>query len=125
MDSMRSPLSYAPCKDTCTPSRYDNNLRPVAPSALSAEPSRVPPPRRRPSVALGSPWPKSLTLPTSRGHMDLVRKVPIGSQLRLLLRLLIISCLLYPLLFIYLELHCISKISVRCEQFYAYKYFFK
>src|SRR6218665_2365399 len=104
MDSMRSPLSYAPCKDTCPLSRYDNNLRPVAPSALSAEPSRVPPPRRRPSVALGSPWPKSLTLPTSRGHMDLVRKMPIGSQLRLLLRLLVISCLLYPLPFIYLEL---------------------
>src|SRR6218665_2827673 len=85
-------------------SRYDNNPRPVAPSALSAEPSRAPPPRRRPSVALGSLWPKSLTLPTSRGHIDLVRKMPIGSQLRLLLRLLVISCLLYPLPFIYLEL---------------------
>jgi len=102
--SMRSPLSYAPCKDTCPPSRYDNNLRPVAPSALSAEPSRVPPPRRRPSIALGSPWPKSLTLPTSRGHMDLVIKMPIGNQLRLRLRLLVISCLLYPLPFICLEL---------------------
>src|SRR6218665_2252160 len=89
---MRSPLSYyAPCKHTCPPSRYDNNPRPVAPSALSAEPSRVPPPRRRPSVALGSLWPKSLTLPTSRGHIDLVRKMPIGSQLRLLLRLMVIS----------------------------------
>src|SRR6218665_1607128 len=99
---MRSSLSYAPYKDTCPPSRNDNNLRPVAPSALSAEPSRVPPPRRRPSVALGSPWPKSLTLPTSRRHMDLVRKMPIGSQLRL--RLLVISCLLYPLPFICLEL---------------------
>jgi len=32
---------------------------PVAPSAPSAEPSRVPPPRHRPTVALGSPWPKS------------------------------------------------------------------
>src|SRR6218665_2761213 len=90
--------------DTCEPSRDDNNLRPVAPSALSAEPSRGPPPRRRPSVAVGSPWPKSLTLPTSRGHMDLLRKMPIGSKLRLLLRLLVISCLLYPLPFIYLEL---------------------
>src|SRR6218665_2562758 len=102
--SMRSPLSSAPCKDTCPPSRYDNNLRPVAQSALSAEPSRVPPPRGRPSVALGSPWPKSLTLLTSRGHMDLVRKMPIGSQLRLLL--LVIWCLLYQLPFInmYLEL---------------------
>src|SRR6218665_1319383 len=104
---MRSSLSYVPCKDTCPPSRNDNNLRPVAPSALSAEPSRVPPPRRRPSVALGSPWPKSLTLPTSRGHMDLARKMPIflqPQQQLLLLRLLIISCLLYPLPFIYLEL---------------------
>src|SRR6218665_1683110 len=81
---MRSPLSYAPCKDTCPPSRYDNNPRPVAPSALFAEPSGVLPPRRRPSVALGSLWPKSLTLPTSRGHTDLVRKMPIRSQLRLL-----------------------------------------
>jgi len=101
---MRSHLPYAPCKDTCPPSRYDSNPRPVAPSALSTEPSRVPPPRRRPSVALGSLWPKSLTLPTSRVHMDLVRKMLIGSQLRLLLRLLVISRLLYPLPFIYLEL---------------------
>src|SRR6218665_1679654 len=101
---MRSPLSYAPCKGICPPSRYDNNPRPVAPSALSSEPSRVPPPRRRPSVALGSLWPKFLTLPTLRGHMDLVRKIQIGSQLRLLLRLMVISCLLYPLPFIYLEL---------------------
>src|SRR6218665_524870 len=101
---MRSPLSYAPCKDTCPPSMYDNNQMPVAPSALSAEPSRVLPPRRWPSVALGSLWLKSLTLPTSRGHMDLVRKILIGSQLRLMLRLLVISCLLYPLPFIYLEL---------------------
>src|SRR6218665_3857982 len=98
---MRTPLSYAPCKDICPPSRYDNNLLPVAPSALSTEPSRVPPPRRRPSVALVSLWPKSLTMPTSRGHMDLVKKMPIGSPLRLLL--MVISCLLYPLPFIYLE----------------------
>src|SRR6218665_3746283 len=98
---MRSPLLYAPCKDTCPPSRYDNNLLSVAPSALSAEPSRVPPPRRLPSVALGSLRPKFLTLPPSRGHMDLVKKMPIGSQLRLLLRLMVISCLLYPLPFIY------------------------
>src|SRR6218665_471116 len=90
---MGSPLSYAPCKDSCPPSRYDNNPRPVEPSALSAETSRVLPPLRRPSVALGSLWPKSLTLPTSRGHMDLVRKMPIGSQLRLLLQLMVISCL--------------------------------
>src|SRR6218665_1160603 len=48
-------------------------------------------------------WPKSLTLPTSRGHTDLVRKMPTGSQLRLLLRLMVILCLLYPLPFIYLE----------------------
>jgi|SRR6218665_2633005 len=101
---MRSPLSYAPCKDTCPPSRYDNNPRRVAPSALSAEPSRVQPSRRRPSVALSSLWPKSLTPPTSRGHMDLVRKILIWSQLRLLLRLLVISCLLYLLPFIHLEL---------------------
>src|SRR6218665_589580 len=120
---MRSPLSYAPCKDTCPPSKYDNNRRPVSPSALSAEHSRVrvPPPSRRSSVALGSLWPKSLTLRrssvalgclwpksltlrTSRGHMDLLRKIPIVSQLRLLLRLMVISCLLYPLPFIYLEL---------------------
>ena|SRR6218665_3008186 len=99
---MRSPLSYAPCKDTCPPSRYDDNPRPVAPSALSAKPSRVPPPQRRSSMALGSLWPKSLMLPTSRGHIDLVRKMLIGSQLRLLLP--VISCLLYPLPFIYLEL---------------------
>src|SRR6218665_1718612 len=97
-------MSYAPCKDTCPPSRYDNNPRPVAPSSLSAEPTRVPPPRRRSSVALGSLWPKSLTMPTSRGHMDLLRKIPIVSQLRLLLRLMVISCLLYPRPFIYLEL---------------------
>src|SRR6218665_2857734 len=103
---MRSPLSYAPCKDTCPPSRYDNNRRPVSPSAPSAEHSRVrvPPPRRRSSVALGSIWPKSLTLRTSRGHMDLLRKIPIVSQLRLLLRLMVILCLLYPLPFTYLEL---------------------
>src|SRR6218665_3201513 len=102
---------YAPCKDTYPPSRYDNNPRPVAPSALSAELSRVPPPRRRPSVPLGSLWPKSLTLPTSRGHIE--RKMPIGSQLRLLLRLMVISCLLYPLPFIYLELSqkCKSVVS--------------
>src|SRR6218665_2471444 len=78
--------------------------RPVAPSALSAEPSRVPPPRRRPGMALGSLWRKPLTLPTSRGHMDLLRKMLIGSQLRVLLRLPLISCLLNPLPFIYLEL---------------------
>ena len=36
------------------------------------------------------------------GHMDLVRKMLIESQLRILL--LVISCLLYPLPFIYLEL---------------------
>ena len=101
---MRSPMSYDPCKDTCPPSTYNNNHRPVAPYALSAEPSRVPPPRRRPSVALGSLWPKSLNMPTCRGHMDLVRKMLRGSQLGLLLRLLVISCLLYPLPFIYLEL---------------------
>src|SRR6218665_2017128 len=101
---MRSPLSYAPCKDTCPPSKYDNNPRPVAPAALSFEPSRGPPPRRRPSVALGSLWPKSLTLPTSRGHMDLVRKMPIWSQLRLLLRLIGHFVSLYPPPFIYLEL---------------------
>src|SRR6218665_1038408 len=103
---MRSPLSYAPCKDTCPPSRYDNNRRPVSPSALSAEHSRsrVPPPRRRPSLTLGSLCPKSLTLRTSRGHMYLLRKIPIVSQLRLLLRLMVISCLLYPLPFIYLDL---------------------
>src|SRR6218665_3235392 len=99
---MRSALFYAPCKDTCPPSRYGNNPWPVALSALSAEPSRVPPPRQRPSVALGSLWPKSLTLPTSRGHMNLVRKMIIGKQL--LLRLLVISCLPYPLPFIYLKL---------------------
>jgi len=62
---MRSLLSYTPCKGTCPPLRYDNNPRPVAPSALSGEPSRVPPPRRRTSVALGSMWSKSLTPPTS------------------------------------------------------------
>src|SRR6218665_2199914 len=101
---MRSPMSYAPCKDTCPPSTYNNNPRPVAPPALSAELSRVPAPRRRPSVALGSLWPKSLTMPTCKGHMDLVRKMLRGSQLGLLLRLLAISCILYPLPFIYLEL---------------------
>src|SRR6218665_2322800 len=97
-------MSYAPCKDTCPPSTYNNKSRPVAPSALSAEPSRVPPPRRRPIVALGSVWPKSLTMPTCRDHMDLLRKMLRGSQLGLLLRLLVIPCLLYPLPFIYLEL---------------------
>jgi len=42
---------------------------PIAPSAPSGEPSRVPPlvPRRRPSLALDSLWPTSLTLPTSTG----------------------------------------------------------
>src|SRR6218665_683583 len=97
-------MSYALCKDICPSSTYNNNPRPVVPSALSAEHSRVPPPRRRPIVALGSVWPKSLTMPTCRGHMDLVRKMLRGSQLGLLLRLLVISCLLYPLQFIYLEL---------------------
>src|SRR6218665_368487 len=111
---MRSPLSYAPCKDTCPPSRYDNNLRPVAPSALSAEPSRVPPPRRRPSMALGSPWPKSLTLPTSRGHMDLARKMPIGGPAAAAVAVVdhLVSSLSAP---VYI-LGAISKISVRREQ---------
>src|SRR6218665_147550 len=109
---MRSPLSYAPCKNTCPPSTYNNNPRPVAPSALSAEPSRIPPPRRRPSVALGSLWPKSLTQPTSRGQMDRVRKMLRGNQLGLLL--LVISCLFSsPPLYI---LPPIPKISVSCEQ---------
>src|SRR6218665_2297786 len=112
---MRSSLSYAPCKDTCPPSRYDNNLR-------TAEPSRVPHPRRRPSVALGSPWPKSLTLPASRGHMDLVRMMPIGSQLQLLLRLLVTSCLLYPLPFIYLELsRKFQSVVSNCKQTSIFK----
>src|SRR6218665_974512 len=47
----------------------------------------------RPTMALGSLWPKSLTLPASRGHIDLVRKMLIGNQLPLL----VISRLLYPL----------------------------
>src|SRR6218665_978474 len=66
---------------------------PVPPSAPSAEPSRVPPLIRRPSVALGYLWLKSLTLPTSSGQMDIVKKMIIGNQLRLR----VISCLLYPL----------------------------
>src|SRR6218665_195395 len=84
---------------TSTHSSRCVNNNPVAPSAPSAEPSSVPP-RRRPSMALGSLWPKFLTLPTSRGHMDLVRKMLIGDQMRLQ----VISCLLYPLPLIYLEL---------------------
>ena len=47
--------------------------------------------RRRLSVALRSLWPTYLTLPTSMGHLDLVRRVPIGYQLRLQLRLLVNS----------------------------------
>ena len=44
---------------------------PVALSATSAKPSRVPTPRRWPSVALGSLWPKSLThFNTSYGSSD-------------------------------------------------------
>src|SRR6218665_875863 len=103
---MRSPLSlsYAPCEDTCPPSRYDNNPPASCTVRSISRTFQGPPPRRRPRMALGSLWPKSLTLPTLRGHMDLVRKMLIGSQLRLLLRLLVISCLLYPLPFIYWEL---------------------
>ena len=74
---------------------------PDAPSAPSAELSRVPPPQQRTSVALGSMWPKSLTLSTSRGHMDLARKMIIGNQLQLLLRLLVVSCLIHLLPLIY------------------------
>src|SRR6218665_1731280 len=102
---MRSPLSYAPCKDTCPPSRYDNNHRLVAPSTLSAEPSRFPPPRRRPSVALGSLWPKSLILPPrpyGSSEKDADRQPAAAAVV--VDALMVISCLLYPLPFIYLEL---------------------
>src|SRR6218665_2979635 len=75
-----------------------------------------PPPRRRPSdnVALGSLRPKSLTLPTSRGNTDLVRKMLIGDQMGLL----VISCPLYPLPLRPLAyiLGAILKMSVCCEQ---------
>src|SRR6218665_1626096 len=101
---MRSPLSYAPCKDTCPPSRYDNNPWPVAPSALSAEPSRVPPPRRRLSVALGSLWPKSLTLPTSKSSYESSEKDDNREAAAAAVAVEVISCFLYLLPFLYLKL---------------------
>src|SRR6218665_627161 len=97
-------------KERCSMHRHLSTVEvrqqhlPVAPSAPSAKLSRVPSPRRRISVALGSMWPKFLTLPTSKGQMDLARKMIIGNQLRLLLRLLVVSCLLHLQPFIYLEL---------------------
>jgi len=92
--SMRSPLVHA--KTPRPLSRYDNSPCQVH-SISPAEPSRVSPNLRRPSMALGSLWPKSSTLPTSRGHMDLVRRMLIGNQLQLLLssRVFFIRCHLY------------------------------
>src|SRR6218665_3332600 len=100
------------CKDTCPTSRYDYNPRPVASYALSAVPSRVPPPRGiRFSVA------EILDSANFKRIMDLVRNMPTGSQLRLLLRLMVISCLLYPLPFIYLELsRKFQSVVNNCEQ---------
>ena len=101
--SMRSPMSYAPCKDTCPPLRYDNNTGqlhcPLYQPNLPGLASSVTAQR-----GIGFSVAKSLTLPTSRDHMNLVRNMLIGSQLRMLLLLLVFSCLLYPLPFICLEL---------------------
>src|SRR6218665_3267961 len=111
---MRSPLSYATCKDTCPPSRYNNNLWPVALSALSAEPSRIPPPRRRLSVALGSLWPKSLALLTSKRSYESSEKVDNRETAAAAIavaghRVSSLSALVYIL-------RAIPKMSVSCEQ---------
>src|SRR6218665_722371 len=102
-DGSLNEITPCPMLHGETPVHYQGmtTTPPVAPCTSSAEPSSAPLPRRQSSMALGSIWPKSLTLPTLRGHMDLVRKILIGNQLRLLA----ISCLLYPLPFIYLELN--------------------
>src|SRR6218665_429745 len=100
-----------------TPVHHRGTLKktwPVALSALSAEPSRVPPPRRRLSVALGSLWPKSLTLPTSKRSYESSEKddnretaaaaVAVAGHL--------VSSLSAP----FYILEAILKISVSCEQ---------
>src|SRR6218665_788755 len=89
---LRSPIAL------CSMQRHMSTVevRPQPPtftlSSTSADLSRFPPPWRRTTVASGSMWPKSLILPTSRGHMDLARKIIIGNHLLLLLRLLVVSC---------------------------------
>src|SRR6218665_1173858 len=101
------PLPSAPYRDTCPPSRYDNNPRQL--HRLLHQPSFPG------YLLLGDGpawhlvlhfcmWPKFLTLPTSRGHKDLARKMIIGNQLWLLLRLLVVSCLHHLPPIIYLEL---------------------
>src|SRR6218665_1160604 len=119
---MRSPLSYAPCKDTCPPSRYDYNPRPVAPSALSAEPSRVPPPRRRPSVALGSVA-EILDLANFKRSYGSSEKDADREPATAVVAIdgHFVSSLSAP---VYI-LGAISKIEVRCEQLLAFNYFFK
>ena len=69
-----------------------------------------PPPRRRPSVALGSLWPTSLTggSETTCSEQDAGRE----NQLRLLLRLLVNSCLLHPLPIIFLELSWLFQLML-------------
>src|SRR6218665_988921 len=89
--SMRSPLVLCSIQKPPSTVKARQQPLPVAPFAPSAEPSRVPPPRQQPSAALGSLFPKSLILATSRGHTDLVTKMLIGNQL--LLRLLVSSCI--------------------------------
>src|SRR6218665_1864454 len=111
---MRSPLSYAPCKDTCPPSRHDKNPWPVAPSALSAEPSRVPPPRRRLSVALASLWPKSLTLPTSKRSYESSEKD--DNRVAAAAAVVVVGHLVSSLSAPVYILEAIPKISVSCEQ---------
>src|SRR6218665_3568468 len=89
-----SPIEITSCHllyaETHVHRRGTTTTPPVALSVPSADLSRVPPPWRRITVALGSMWPKFLILPTSRGHMDLARKMIIENQLRLL----VVSCLL-------------------------------
>src|SRR6218665_2969822 len=89
----RSPLALCSIQRHLSTVEVQQQPPPVVQSAPSAERSRVPPPRRRTSMAFGSMWPKFLTLPTSRGHKGLARKMIIGNQLWLLLRLLVVSFL--------------------------------
>src|SRR6218665_1048539 len=70
---LRSPRALCSMQRHLSTVEVRQQPPPIALSTPSAETSRVPPPRRRPSVALGSLWPKSFTLPTSRGYMYLVR----------------------------------------------------
>src|SRR6218665_453388 len=81
---LRSPLAFCSMQRHLSTVEVRQQPPPVAPSAPSAELSMVPPLRRRTSMALGSMWP------------DLARKMIIGNQLRLLLRLMVfIWCRLY------------------------------